>query len=53
MNAKDLQNIKTVKKMKLQNTVEKQITALAGIRRKMLIGKAGLLLERIKKLYVP
>ena len=38
---KDLSGITIVKRMKLQNTVEKQITTLAGIRRKLLIGKAG------------
>ena len=41
MNRKDLSGIGIVKKMKLQNTVEKQITTLAGIKRMLLIGKAG------------
>ena len=38
MSTEDLPRITIVKKMKLRNT-EKQITTLAGIRRKMLIGK--------------
>ena len=33
--------IATVLRIKLQNTVGKQITILAGIRKKLLIGKAG------------
>ena len=40
MNVKDLSEIANVKRMKLQNTVEKEITTLAGIRRKFLKGKA-------------
>ena len=33
--------IATLIRMKLQNTVGKQITTLTGMRRKLLIGKAG------------
>ena len=46
MSAKYLSGITTVKRMKLRNTVRKQITTLAGIRRKLLIGKTG---KKIKK----
>ena len=38
---KDLSGIVIVIRVKLQNTVGKQITTLAGIRRKLLIWKAG------------
>ena len=38
---KDLSGIAIVIRMKLLNTVGKQITTLAGIRRRLLIGKAG------------
>ena len=38
---KDLSGMKIVIKIKLQNTVGKHITTLAGIRIKLLIGKAG------------
>ena len=41
MNAKDSSGKNVVKRMKLQNTVGKQVTTLAGIRRKLLIGKGG------------
>ena len=41
MNTKDLSGIAIVIRVKLQNTVGKQITILGGIRRKLLIGKAG------------
>ena len=41
MNTKDLSEIAIVKRVKLQNTVGKQITTLAGIRRKLLMEKAG------------
>ena len=41
MNIKDLPRIAIVKRMKLQNTVGEQITTSGGIRRKLLIGKAG------------
>ena len=41
MNAKDLLGIAIVVRMKLLNTAGKQITTLTGIRRKLLIGKAG------------
>ena len=41
MNTKDLSGIAIVKRMRLRNTVSKQITTLAGIRRKLLIGKVG------------
>ena len=46
MNTKDLPETGIVKRMKLpntvlSNTVQKQITTLAGIRRDLLIGKAG------------
>ena len=40
-NTKDLSGVAILKIMKLQNTVRKQITTLAGIRRKLLIEKAG------------
>ena len=38
---KDLSGIAIVIKMKLLNTAGRQITTLTGIRRKLLIGKAG------------
>ena len=41
MNTIDPSGIAILKGMKLQNTVEKQIIALAGTRRKLLIRKAG------------
>ena len=41
MNTKDLSGIAIVIRMKLLNTVGKQITTLAGIRRKLLLGKTG------------
>ena len=41
MNTKDLSGTATMKRMKLGNTVEKQIITLAGIRRKFFIGEAG------------
>ena len=41
MNTKDLSKIAIVKRIKLQNSFGKQIITLAGIRRKLLIGKAG------------
>ena len=41
MNAKDLSGIAIMIRMKLLNTAGKQITTLTGIRRKLLIGKAG------------
>ena len=41
MNAKDSSGKNVVKRMKLQNTVGKQVKTLAGIRRKLLIGKGG------------
>ena len=41
MKPKDLSEIAIEKKAELQITVGKQITALAGIRRKCLIQKAG------------
>ena len=41
MNAKDSSGKNVVKRMKLQNSVGKQVTTLAGIRRKLLIGKGG------------
>ena len=41
MNTKDLSGIAVVIRMKLQNTVGKRILTLAGIRRKLLIEKAG------------
>ena len=41
MNTKDLPGIAIVIRMKLEDTVGKQITTLTGIRRKLLIGKAG------------
>ena len=41
LNTKHLSGIIIVIRMKLQNTAGKQITTLAGIRRKLLIGKAG------------
>ena len=41
MNTKDLSGTAIVIRMKLLNIVGKQITTLTGIRRKLLIGKAG------------
>ena len=41
MNPRDLPQIAIVNVMNIQNTVGKQITTLAWIRRKLLIGKAG------------
>ena len=41
MNRKDLSGIAIVTRMKLLNTVGKQITTLTGIIGKLLIGKAG------------
>ena len=41
MNTKDLSEIEIMKRMKLRNTVRKQITTLAGIRRKLLIRKVS------------
>ena len=41
MKTKDLSGIAIVIRMKLLNTVGKQITTLTGIRRKLLIWKAG------------
>ena len=41
MNTKDLPGIIIATKMKSQNTVVKQIKPLAGIRRKLFIGKTG------------
>ena len=41
MNTKDLSGIAIVVRMKLLNTAGKQIITLTGIRRKLLIGKAG------------
>ena len=41
MNTKDLSRIAIVKIMKFQNTVGKQFTTFAGIKRKPLIGKAS------------
>ena len=49
MNTKDLSGISIVIRMKLQNTVEKQITTLVGIRRNLLIGK---FLGRSKNPYI-
>ena len=40
MNTKDLSKIAIVKRMKLRNSVEKQIRTLARVGRKLLIGKA-------------
>ena len=41
MNTKDQSGIAIVKRMQLRNTVGKQITTLARIRRKLLIGETG------------
>ena len=41
INKKNLSGIETVKRVKLQNTVGKQILTLAQIRRKLLIVKEG------------
>ena len=51
MNTKVLLGTAIVKRMKLQNTVGKQIVILAGIRRKLLKTKAVSSLRRSKKLY--
>ena len=52
MNTKDLSGIAIVIRMKLLNTAGKQITTLSGIKRKLLIGKAGQFLGRSKKPYI-
>ena len=52
MNTKDLPGIAIVKRIKVLNTVGKQISTLAGIWRKLLIGKAGQFLGRSKRLYI-
>ena len=52
MNTKDLLEIAIVKRKKLQNTLEKQITTVAGNRRKLLIVKADYFLGRSKKLCI-
>ena len=52
MNTKYLSKTVTLIRKKLQKTVGKQITTLARIRRKILIGKAGQFLERSNKLYI-
>ena len=49
---KSLSGIKIVIRMKLQKTVGKRITALAAIRRALLIRKAGAFLGRSKKPYI-
>ena len=41
MNTKDLSGIVIVKRINLWNIVGKQITTLAGLRRKLLLEKAG------------
>ena len=41
MSTNDLPGIAIAKKMKLRKTDGKQIKTLAGIRKKLLIGKAG------------
>ena len=38
---KDLSGVAIMKRINLQNTVGKQITTLAGTRRKLFTGKAG------------
>ena len=52
MITKDLLGIAITKRMKLQNTIEKQIADLPGIRRRLLIGKAGSFLGRLEKLNI-
>ena len=47
-NTKDLSGTAIAKIMKLLKTVSKQITILVGIRKKLLIGKAGYILGRSK-----
>ena len=49
MNTKDLSGIMIMIRMKLQNTVMKQITTLAGIRIKLLIGKFKLIPRKIRE----
>ena len=39
MNVKDLSRMAIVKRIKMRETVEKQIITLAGVSRKLLIGK--------------
>ena len=51
MNTKDLSGIALVKRMKPGNTVGKQITTLAEIRRNLLIGKSRLVPRKIKRNY--
>ena len=41
MNTKDLSGIATVKRIKLQNTIGKQITTLSGISGKLMVGNSG------------
>ena len=45
-------SIVIVKRKKLQDTVKKQITTLAGIKKKLLIGKADQFLGKPQKLYI-
>ena len=51
MNAKDFSGIAIVKRMKLRNPFGKQITALAGISRKLLKRESKLISRKIKKSY--
>ena len=52
MKAKDLSGIAIVKRMKLRNTVGKQIITLTGISRKLLTEKAVLFVGRSRKLCI-
>ena len=49
---KDLSEMLNMIRMKLQNSVGKQITNLALIRRKFFIGKAGQFLQKSKKSFI-
>ena len=49
MNIRNLSGIAIVKKMTLQNTFEKQITALVVMRRKLLMRTADEFIRKFKK----
>ena len=49
MNTKDLSGIATVLRIKLQNTVGKQITILAGIRKKVVDRESRLIPRKMKE----
>ena len=53
MNTNDRPGIAIVKKIKLQNTIGKQIKTWGRIRIKFLIEKVGQFLGKSKELYIP